>query len=407
MNLPFNIARRYFFSRKGGGGFNLITIISGISLLGYIVGAAALLIVLSVFNGFEALFTSLYTNFDSDIRITAAVGKTIEPNQINWAKFKQIEGIETYAKVVEENVLLRYNNQQSIATLKGVDHNFVSVTHYDSAIVSGYVDVRHDSVFAVVGQGIAYQLSIDPNDVFKPLAIYVPKRDVQTVINPDDAFSKALIVPSGVFAVQEEVDNKYVICPLSFAQGLLNRGDEFTAIEIKLKPEVDMDDVKQELENSLGSKFTIKNRFEQRESFFKVMRSEKAISYIILLFILLIAASNTISSLYILVMEKTRDLRILKSLGATEHQAAWIFRYEGLFIALLGGGLGLGLGLILCYLQQEYGFVALQGATEVSFSSYPVKVIWSDVLLVFTTVVVLGVLTTIYPARKAKQLILS
>lgn len=407
MNLPFNIARRYFFSRKSGGGLNLITIISGISLLGYIVGAAALLIVLSVFNGFEALFTSLYTNFDSDIRITAAVGKTIDPNQINWAKFKQIEGIETYAKVVEENVLLRYNNQQSIATLKGVDPNFVQVTHYDSAIVSGYVDVRHDSVFAVVGQGIAYQLSIDPNDVFKPLAIYVPKRDVQTVINPDEAFSKALIVPSGVFAVQEEVDNKYVICPLSFAQGLLNRGDEFTAIEIKLKPGFDMDDVKQELENSLGSKFTIKNRFEQRESFFKVMRSEKAISYIILLFILLIAASNTISSLYILVMEKTRDLRILKSLGATEQQAAWIFRYEGLFIALLGGGLGLGLGLILCYLQQEYGFVALQGATEISFSSYPVKVIWSDVLLVFTTVVVLGVLTTIYPARKAKQLILS
>ncbi len=407
MNLPFNIAKRYFFSRKSGGGFNLITIISGISLLGYIVGAAALLIVLSVFNGFEALFTSLYTNFDSDIRITAASGKVIDPKQINWAKFEQIPGIETYAKVVEENVLLRYNNQQSIATLKGVDQAFVQVTHYDSAIVSGYVDVRHDSIFAVVGQGIAYQLSIDPNDVFKPLAIYVPKRDVQTVINPDDAFSKALLVPSGVFSVQEEVDNKYVICPLSFAQGLLNRGDEFTALEIKLKPGYTMDKVKFELEELLGPNFSVKNRFEQRESFFKVMRSEKAISYIILLFILLIAASNTISSLYILVMEKTRDLRILKSMGITEEQAAWVFRYEGFFIAILGGGIGLMLGLILCYVQQEYGLVALQGATEVSFSSYPVKVIWTDVLLVFVTVLVLGALTTIYPARKAKQVVLS
>lgn len=407
MNLSFKIARRYFFSRKGGGGFNLITIISGISLLGYIVGAAALIIVLSVFNGFEALFTSLYTNFDSDVRVTAASGKTINPDSVNWAAFNNIQGIEVYSRVVEENVLLRYNNQQSIATLKGVDHKFVDVTHYDSAIVSGYVDVRHDSNFAVVGQGIAYQLSLDPNDVFKSLAIYVPKRDVQTMINPEDAFSKALIVPSGVFAVQEEVDNKYLICPLPFAQNLLNRNNSFTAIEIKVKAGCDMNDVKDEVMAVLGPNFTVKNRFEQRDAFFKVMRSEKAISYIILLFILLIAASNTISSLYILVMEKTRDLHILKSLGITENQAAAVFKYEGLMIAFLGGTVGIFLGLILCYLQQEYGIVALQGATDVSFSSYPVRIKWTDVLLVFATVMILGLLTTIYPARKARQAVLA
>ncbi len=407
MNLPFTIAKRYFFSRKRGGGFSLISVISGISLLGYVVGAAALVIVLSVFNGFEQLFSSLYTNFDSDLRVTSTAGKIIDPKQINWAKFEKTEGIETYSKVVEENVLLRYNNQQSIATLKGVDRKYVDVTHFDSMLVGGYVDVRLDSIYAIAGQGIAYRLSIDPNDLFKALAIYVPKRDVQTIINPDDAFNKALVVPSGVFAVQEEVDNKYVICPLGFAQGLLGRDDAFTAIEIKLTPNQNSNKVKAQLQEVLGNNFTIKNRFEQHDAFFKVMRSEKAISYIILLFILLIAASNTISSLYILVMEKKRDLHIMKSMGLTENQAANIFRIEGLIIAFVGGTVGIILGLILCYLQEKYGFVALQASSEVLFSSYPVHVIWSDVLLVFATVLALGYITTIYPAKRAKQTILN
>lgn len=406
MNLPLTIAKRYFFSRKRGGGFSLITVISGISLLGYIVGAAALVIVLSVFNGFEQLFSSLYTNFDSDLRITATHGKIINPTQINWAKFEQTKGIKTYSKVVEENVLLRYNNQQSIATLKGVDEKYVDVTHFDSMLINGYVDVRMDSNYAVVGQGIAYRLSIDPNDLFKALAIYVPKRDVQTIINPDDAFNKALIVPSGVFAVQEEVDNKYVICPLHFAQGLLGRNDAFSAIEIKVSTDAKMDKVKGDLEALLGQEFTIKNRFEQHDAFFKVMRSEKVISYIILLFILLIAASNTISSLYILVMEKKRDLQMMRSMGLTESQAANIFKIEGLIIAFVGGLVGIGIGLLLCYLQQQYGFVALQASSDIMFSAYPVHVIWSDLALVFATVMVLGYITTIYPAKKAKQAVL-
>jgi lipoprotein-releasing system permease protein len=407
VNLPFTIAKRYFFSRKRGGGFSLISVISGISLLGYVVGAAALVIVLSVFNGFEQLFSSLYTNFDSDLRVTSTAGKIIDPKQINWAKFEKTEGIETYSKVVEENVLLRYNNQQSIATLKGVDRKYVDVTHFDSMLVGGYVDVRLDSIYAIAGQGIAYRLSIDPNDLFKALAIYVPKRDVQTIINPDDAFNKALVVPSGVFAVQEEVDNKYVICPLGFAQGLLGRDDAFTAIEIKLTPNQNSNKVKAQLQEVLGNNFTIKNRFEQHDAFFKVMRSEKAISYIILLFILLIAASNTISSLYILVMEKKRDLLIMRSMGLTENQAANIFRMEGLIIAFVGGTAGIILGLILCYLQEQYGFVALQASSDALFSSYPVRVIWSDVLLVFGTVLVLGYITTIYPAKRAKQGVLN
>lgn len=404
MNLPLKIARRYFFSRRGKGGFNVITVISGISLLGYVVGAAALIIVLSVFNGFETLFASLYTNFDSDIKVIATSGKTIDSADINWRLFNTTD-IESYSCVVEENVLLRYQNQQSIATLKGVDKNYVNVTHFDSNITVGFADVRHDSNYAIIGQGLAYRLSIDPNDVFKPLAIYVPRRDVQSIINPEDAFNKALIVPGGVFSVQEEVDNKYVICPIEFAQSLLARQQAYTAIEIRLKPGGDVDDVKSRLSEELGGNYTVKNRFEQRESFFKVMRSEKAISYIILLFILLIAASNTISSLYILVMEKGRDLLIMRSMGLGGRQAAAVFRFEGLLIAVVGGVLGVLVGLALCYLQQQYGFVALQGSTDVMFSAYPVQIKLTDIVLVLGTVVILGYITTLYPARKAQQVL--
>lgn len=403
--LPFYIAKRYFFSRKTGGGFNLITLISGISLLGYIVGTAALIIVLSVFNGFEMLFTSMYSNFDSDLRITSAKGKTINETTFKWIELKNAEGIFAFSKVVEENVLLRYNNQQTIATLKGVDANYMDVTGFDSTIVAGYADVRHDSNFAIVGQGIAYRLSVNPDDLFKALSIYVPKRSVQSFMRPDEAFNKVLIVPGGVFSVQEEVDDKYVICPLHFATELLERNNEISAIEIKLKPGYRMDEVKDQLQQALGEQYSVKNRFEQHESFFKVMRSEKMISYIILLFILLIAASNTISSLYILVIEKKRDLNILKSMGITERQASSIFVWQGLIIAFTGGMLGIGFGLLLCWLQQQYGFVSLQSAANVLFSAYPVKVIWSDVALVFFTVMILGLLTTIYPARKAKSII--
>ncbi len=405
MNLPLKIARRYFFSKKREGGINLINIISGISLLGYIVGAAALIIVLSVFNGFESLFASFYTNFDSDIRITPIEGKHIRNDEINWAAFNKIEGIETYARVIEENVLLRYNNQQSIATLKGVDTNYVKVTHYDSIIISGYVDVRHDSIYAIVGQGLAYQLSIDPNNLFKPLAIYVPKRETQTLINAENAFNKSLVMPSGVFSVQEDVDNKYVICPIGFAQALLEKENDFSAIEIRVKKGYSVDKIKSEIAQITNNAFTIKNRFEQREAYYKVMRSEKAISFIILFFILLIAASNTISSLYILVMEKKRDLLLFKSMGLTEDQAKGIFRYEGLLIAVAGGIIGIVLGLLLCFLQEYFGLIALEGASQVSFSAYPVKVNWVDVIIVFFTVVVLGFLTTVYPAQKAKQVV--
>lgn len=404
MNLPFYIAKRYFFSRKKGGGLSLISVVSGISLLGYIVGAAALVIVLSVFNGFEELFSTMYKNFDSDLRVTSHVGKTIDSTTFKWASFHEALAGESYSLTLEENVLLRYNERQNIATLKGVDKQYTKVTGFDKTIISGVVDFNNEEAFAVVGQGVAYRLSLDPNDIFKALAIYAPRRDVQSIINPEEAFNKAVVVPAGIFSAQDEADNKYVICPMGFVRELLQRNGHITAIEIEVTDDANIQKVKSTLKETLGTNFDVKDRFEQHDSFFKIMKSEKVVSYFILLFILLIAASNTISSLYILAMEKSRDMLVLKSMGLTQQSASNIFVYEGLVIAVFGGGIGVFLGLLLSLLQEKYGIISLQESADVVFSTYPIKVIWVDIILVLSTVVVLGYLTTIYPAKKVKQL---
>lgn len=406
MNLSFNIAKRYFFSRKSGGSFNLITILSGVSLLGYIVGAAALLVVLSVFNGFEVLFQSMYHNFDSDMQITASVGKTFSSKQIPLTQIHQIQGIEKVSMVLEENVLLKYNERQNLATVKGVDENFVALTGLDSCLVAGelLLEEGDSNNYAVVGQGVAYQLSIDPNDMFTGLQVFVPNRGEVDVLNPSGAFSRSIILPAGVFSVQEEVDNKYVIVPLRFLRELLNRPDEYSSIELRLSHDANPDKVKQELNVLCGNNFTIKNRFEQREAFYKVMKSEKLISYFILFFILLIAAGNTIGSLYILVIEKKRDLHILSSLGFTGNQSRQVFLFHGLLMAATGAIIGLGLGIGVCYLQEQYGFIKLDQEASFMFNSYPLELRMVDVVLVFLTVLMLGLITAIYPAFKAKQL---
>jgi lipoprotein-releasing system permease protein len=261
-----------------------------------------------------------------------------------------------------------------------------------------------DTDFAVVGQGIGYQLSVDPNNMFEHLEVYVPNREEVDVLNPSGAFSKALILPVGVFSVQEEVDNKYVIVPLRFLHELLNRKNEYSSVEIKLKAGVNSDEVKRKLETLCGPGFLVKNRFEQREAFYKVMRSEKLISYFILFFILLIAAGNTIGSLYILVIEKKKDLSILSALGLTGSRARAVFTWQGLLMAFTGACIGLVAGIVLCYFQQQYGFIKLDQSASFLFNAYPVEVRWTDTLIVFATVLFLGLLTSLYPAYKAAQL---
>jgi ABC-type lipoprotein release transport system permease subunit len=385
---------------------NAISLISYISLLGYAVGAAALLIILSVFNGFEGLFTKMYSNFDADFQVLPASGKEISIKNLPINRIKQEDWLRGLTCVWEENALLRYNGKQTIATIKAVDDNYLLVNPLDTHIIRGDMILSHgDTNFALVGEGIGYQLGIDPDDQFRYLGIYLPKKGKVDMLDPQGAFAHGVIFPVGVFSVQEEVDNKYVLMPLSYVFSQLEDSSSISLVEIRMKAGYDSDVCKEKLQELLGNAFIVKNRFEQRETFFKVMQSEKSISYFILVFILLIAAFNTIGSLYMVVIEKRKDLRVLATMGLTANKTAYIFITQSLLIAVVGGLVGLVLGYLICIGQQEFQWVALQSSGDTVISAYPVKVKNGDLLKVFFTLLAMGLITSLYPAWKARELI--
>lgn len=406
MNLPLKIAFRYFFSRRREGSFNIITIISGISLLGYVVGAAALIIVLSVFNGFENLFSTLYSQFDADIQITSTVGKSFPTSQLNIAQIKNIDGVLHVNYVIEENVLARYNGKQVLATVKGVDETYLNAVQLDTNLISGALLLQEgDTNFALIGQGLAYQLGVQPDDQFNFLTIYVPSKGDIDLLNAENAFKRNPIFPIGVLGIQEEVDNKYILVPLRFIEPLLEKKNQVSAIEIRLRNDASMDKIRSQIEENAGDSFLVKNRFQQRDSFYKVMKSEKFISFMILLFIMMVAAFNTVGSLYMLVIEKKKDLKIFASMGLTANQARKIFMFEGIILAIFGGLVGIILGGSICWLQQEYNLINFSSSQGFIIDSYPVRIKATDFLYVFLTIVGIGFITSLYPAYKAKQMI--
>jgi ABC-type lipoprotein release transport system permease subunit len=406
MSLPLKIAFRYFFSRRREGSFNIITLISGISLLGYVVGAAALIIVLSVFNGFENLFSTLYSQFDADIQITSTVGKSFPTSQLNIAQIINIDGVLYVNYVIEENVLARYNGKQVLATVKGVDEKYLAAVHLDTNLISGALLLQEgDTNFALIGQGLAYQLGVQPDDQFNFLTIYVPAKGEIDLLNAENAFKRNPIFPIGVLGIQEEVDSKYIIVPLRFIEPLLEKKNQVSSVEIRLSKDASMDRIKKQIEDIAGSSFSIKNRFQQRDSFYKVMKSEKFISFMILLFIMMVAAFNTVGSLYMLVIEKKKDLKIFASMGLTANQARKIFMFEGVILAIFGGLVGIILGGLICWLQQEYSIINFSSSEGFIIDSYPVRIKAADFLYVFLTIVGLGFITSLYPAYKAKQMI--
>jgi lipoprotein-releasing system permease protein len=407
MNLPLKIAFRYFFSRRREGSFNIITLISGISLLGYVVGAAALIIVLSVFNGFENLFSTLYSQFDADIQITSTVGKSFPTSQLNIAQIKNIDGVLHVNYVIEENVLARYNGKQVLSTVKGVDEKYLDAVHLDTNLVSGALLLQEgDTNFALIGQGLAYQLGVQPDDQFNFLTIYVPAKGEIDLLNAGNAFKRNPIFPIGVLGIQEEVDSKYIIVPLRFIEPLLDKKNQVSSIEIRMSKDASMDKIRKQIEDIAGSSFSIKNRFQQRDSFYKVMKSEKFISFMILLFIMMVAAFNTVGSLYMLVIEKKKDLKIFASMGLTANQARRVFMFEGIILAIFGGLVGIILGGVICWLQQEYSIINFSSSEGFIIDSYPVRIKAADFMYVFITIVGLGFITSLYPAYKAKQMIL-
>jgi len=397
VKLSLYIARRYLFAKKSR---NAINIISSISVAGVSIGTMALIIVLSVFNGLEEMVKSIFGTFDPDIQVTVTQGKVFIPGQGQLEELQAIPGVLDYSLVLEENALLKYGAKQYIATVKGVEDSYSRITGLDSVMWDGEFILRGETgrEFAVVGQGVANNLGIGLN-FLTPLNIYVPRRTGSAAsLNATNAFIRKYIFPSGIFNIEQEFDSRYIFIPISMMRELLEYSEEVSAIELKLDPAVEVSIIQQDVAELFGDQFTVKNKFQQHELFYRVMKSERLAIFFILSFILLIASFNIIGSLTMLIIEKEKDIGILKSLGADRRLIRRIFVFEGWMISILGALTGLIAGVIICWLQQEFGLVKLQGETLV-IDSYPVVMKAADIILVLGTVLVIGYWAAWYPVR--------
>ena len=398
MQFTLFMARRYLFSKKS---HNLINIISLVSMIGLAVGTAALIIVLSVFNGFENVIKSLYHTFNPDLMITVKQGKTFEINRFPLEKIKTWPGIAQVVQVVEEDALFKYNDKQYIGKIKGLSENYEKVNRIDTAMRSGsFVLQSGKADFAVLGVGVAWSLGVNLRDAGDLLTVFVPRRGSPSSFNFSNAFNRDAIRPAGVFSIQQDFDEKYVLVPLRFARKLLNYKQEVTSVEIYLKKGADADKIQSEIKKILGTTFQVQNRFQQNETLFKIMKSEKTAIYLILVFILILASFNMIGSLSILIVEKVKDIATLKSMGANVRVVRRIFLKQGLLISLISGGTGLIIGFVVLWLQQTYGLVQL-GSTQGDFiiNAYPVRMQLFDFIYVFLTVQLIGLLASWYPVR--------
>lgn len=396
MKLSVYIAKRYLFAKKSR---NAINIISTVSVAGVAVGTMALIIILSVFNGLEGMVSKIFNTFDPDLSITAAKGKVFTPDSTTLVRLSEITGISAWSLTLEENALLRYGDRQCIASIKGVDDNYINVTNIDSSMYEGEFRLKTPSnqPRAVVGLGVAKYLGVNVNFI-NPLFIWEPRRTGGNNINPENAFNKKYIFPSGIFEIEQEFDSKYLFIPLDFCRELLEYENEISSVEIKLKDYLTEPSVRKEVEKIFGKKFIIKNRMEQQEIFYKVMRSERLAIFFILTLIIIIASFNIIGSLTMLIIEKERDIEILKSLGADNNLIRKIFIFEGWLISIFGALTGLILGFIICWLQERYGLIRLNSESLI-MQSYPVIMKLKDFIIVPFTVLLIGYWAAWYPVR--------
>ncbi|PID92578.1 MAG: hypothetical protein CSA96_02510 [Bacteroidetes bacterium] len=397
MRLSLYIARRYLFGKKSR---NAINIISGIAAGGVTVGTMALVIVLSVFNGFDQVVKSLFSTFDPEIKISATEGKTFSPAKETLKAIEALDGVSAVSEVLEENVLLVYGEKQHIATIKGVDDHFTEVSGIDSMVYEGVFKLKDPTrPYAVVGQGVAYSLKIGLHFV-DPLFVYtIDRKSKINMAQPEEAIRRDFIYPKGFFAIEQDFDSRYVIVPLSFARDLLDYPGAVSFLELKLEPSADLETVQRDIAKLLGPGFSVKNRQEQNELFYRVMKSEKWAIFLILTFILIIASFNIIGSLSMLIIDKKDDILTLRNMGATKRLIERIFLIEGWLISVLGSMLGLVLGTGIAWLQQRFGFIRLAGNGSFVIDAYPVQIEGLDILLIGLTVNLIGLLAARYPVH--------
>ena len=401
MNFPFYIARRYLFSKKSTHAINVISLIS---VLGVAVATMALVVVLSGFNGFSDLVASFFTNFDPQLKIEAKKGKAMPADDPLLVKVKHLPGVEVATECVQDQALAVYHDKQAMVTVKGVEDNFDSLTHISNILYGDGDFTLHvaNLQYGVIGIRLAQDLGtgVTWQDY---LQIYAPQREGQyDASNPTNAFVKdSLVSPGALFQVkQSKYDQGYVITSIDFARRIFNRQGEITSLELRMKPGVDIDNAKEEIQAILGDKYKVLDRYEQQADTFNIMRIEKLFAYVFLTFILMVACFNIIGSLSMLIIDKKNDVITLRNLGATDGQIRRIFLFEGRMISAAGAVIGIVLGLILCWLQQTYGLVQLgDQAGNFVVNAYPISVHPEDILLIFFTVILVGWLSVWYPVR--------
>ena len=408
MNFPFYIARRYLFSKKST---HVINIISCISVVGVAVATMALVVTLSVFNGFHDLVASLLTSFDPQIEIVPTKGKTAPADDPILTKIRNLPQVDVATESVEDQAMAIYKGRQAMIKVKGVEDNFSELSHINDILYGDGEFSLHAAnlQFGVVGIRLADNLGMTA-DWDGQLKIYAPKREGQLdLMNPTEGFVEdSVISPGVVFSVkQARYDRDYVLTSIAFARNLFGQQGMLSQLEIRLKPGSDLDAVKAEMQKIAGNKYRVLDRMEQQADTFKIMKIEKFIAYIFLTFILAVACFNIIGSLSMLIIDKKNDVVTLRNMGASDKQIVRIFLFEGRMISAIGAILGILVGLLLCWLQQVYGLVSL-GRSSGSFivDAYPVSVHPEDIIIIFITVLAVGFASVWYPVRYfAKRLI--
>ncbi len=393
MNAPFYIASRYLFAKKS---HNAINIVSIISVVGVGVGAMALIVVLSVFNGFENLIKTSFSAFDPDLKVIPKEGKSFILHPEDLDSIAAMPGVITYAEVVEENALLRYEDYQYVATVKGVSENYSEMTGIHRMMSDGEFLLHQNNIdYTVIGMGVAHYLNVSLNFV-NPIAMYAPKR---YEVSPHNAFNRKVAFPSGIFIIEKETDARYVLVPIDFARNLFEYQEEITALEIQVSPDANIKRMQQAIVSLLGDHLEVQDRFQQKAFFYKIMRTEKWAIFFILTFILIVASFNIIGSLTMLIIEKKKDLWTLSAMGASSSFIRRIFLYEGWMISFIGALSGLIIGTVICLIQEHFGVVKLHGGQSFIVSAYPVSMQLPDFFAVLGMVGIIGFFASYYPVR--------
>jgi lipoprotein-releasing system permease protein len=398
LNFPLYIAKRYIFSNSKN---NAINIINRIASMGIIVGAMALFVVLSVFSGLKVFSLSFSNNIDPDIKITSTLGKSFFVSPIQENKIKEIEGVASYTKILEERVLFTFNGKQEVTYLKGIDSNFNKVNEIKKTLYNGiWLNPNTDEV--VVGYGIAQKFSLGLLDFNNSLAILVPKPGKGAIENPAEAFNEMEVFPVGIYAISEDLDSKYVFADLGLAQELLEyKPNQISGIELKLKKDADETAITNSLQSIFNNKIVVKNRAQLNESLYKMLNTENLAVYLIFTLVIIIALFNLIGALIMMILDKKANLKTLLNLGTEIKDLRKIFLLQGTLLSVFGGIIGLTLGIAIVLLQQHYELVMITPTL-----AYPVVFSIENVLIVLATIITLGFIASLIASSRVSKKLL-